>query len=322
MDATTIAVCLFIVLVIVFVIAVYWSQTDSVFVMGVPYTTVCVGKNGRISYTRPMTLTTTESLNAYFEIPSRESFWSLSVYSNGVNVETVNTGDYQTVEFGDCVHVIITNNDVLVKSSMDVFREHHSGIARHGSCLTRLVNSFVETVVIVFEVYSVLPIRDRELTIVKLDSTVRYQPRSFVEHRVRESRLVEESCLFREYIENIPVSKRVNVRIANVLKKEIEFVSDVIDSDFCVYAVNHYKSRVGIHSHVLFVDAQTNEVMRMEFTGVKTNKVFDSGDIEIRRISFPAFDKPFRIVERVFFDVEDGYTLNADSVVPFVVLVH
>lgn len=286
--------------------------------------------NGKIITTNEIFLNSSSVLNIYFEIPQNESFWSVGIYTGTSCVDSVNSGNFQGVEAGDSLHLMISSNSNALFLAEKLHKEIHNSMYPYKKYIPSKIN-YSGSLYVKIEFYNTKSVQKTNVDIFQLDYiNIFYSPFEDSILKQRRSNVSEHKILFDKYIsENTKSLKSVkvvqNVTRKNVSKYETLNVSDQIssDSNFTIYAVNHFKSRLAVHSHLIFIDADTDMLFRLEITGVKTDKILSDKQIEIRKISFklPNEIKNFIVCERIFFDCDGGYVLLPENSIPFSVFI-
>lgn len=267
-------------------------------------------------------ITNNSSANVYFEIPFKESFWILEISDADQCIHSINTADFQSINPGDTLHLIITDNNVVLEKTKNYFMEYHNQIAKIKNYIPYHV-ALSGTFFIRFEIYSINSTYKKDIDMKKLEfSNIGYEICKSVVKKRKISNIIENRNMFQNYINDIFHSYMLKNTV-EITDEKIINISQTISSkdNFEIYAINHYKSRTAIHSHILFIDEDTKIPFRIEFTGVKTDKIFGKKQIEIRKISFkpPPGIERFIAVERIFFDGD--YITKYESIIPMHVLI-
>lgn len=286
--------------------------------------------NGKIITSKEIFLKSNSVLNIYFEIPQNESFWSVGIYTGTNCVDSINSGNFQAVETGDSLHLMVSSNSTALFLAEKLHKKIHNFMYPYKKYIPTKIN-YSGSLYIKIEFYSTKNVQKTNVDIFQIDYTnIFYVPFEDNILKQRHSNISEHRLLFNKYIlDNTKTLKQVNV-VQNVTRKNISKyetlnVSDQISSKnkFIIYAVNHYKSRIAVHSHLIFIDTDTDMLFRLEITGAKTDKILSSRQIEIRKISFelPNEVKNFIVCERIFFDCDGGYVLLPENSIPFSVFI-
>ena len=93
--------------------------------------------------------------------------------------------------------------------------------------------------------------------------------------------------------------------------------------EIIVVAVDHFMSRSAIHSHILFIDADKNVPYHMYFTGIVSRKININCEQTIHVINSkpPKHVKRVIVVEKIFYDPDNGSCPHVDTIVPMSVYV-
>lgn len=285
--------------------------------------------NGKVISSEILSITNNKSLNVYFEIPKNDSFWTLGIFNKTECVDSLDISNFQTIEPGDTLHVVVSPSSYAVNLSIESYKKIHNLNYPYKRFINHIVNYSGDCYVKI-EFYSIRGIKNIDVDVKEIFyGNIYFSPYTLNKPAQKISNISENIELFEDYISKNETGTRIetynNFSRKNVSKNEVINMSSIISSDkeFVIYAVNHYKTKIASHSHLLFVDLDTNLFFRIEMTGVKTDKVLEKNNLEIRKISFKPPDdiKQFTVFERIFFDCDEGYVLQEKNSIPFAIFI-
>ena len=141
-----------------------------------------------------------------------------------------------------------------------------------------------------------------------------------------KNRLFFENKIHHQYQhlkrKNILLDVDVDFNCSNVLVNMSEVI-DIVGStnEIKVIAFDHFMSRCAIHSHIMFIDADTNYSYYVYFTGIISKKVNVK---QIKNYHFiewtaPKNVKRIKVVERIYYDPNTREAPLSDSIIPMIV---
>lgn len=274
----------------------------------------------------------------YYDLPVNIVYWTFGFYQNGKCIEGVNMGNYQTIERGDTLAILIGNNRNAINKAFDEINQEHMKNYIYKKLIFHPVYINGDFY-INFESYANKFIKSHKVIVKQyLFDDIPYL--KFNNKNKKESirRQCEDLKLFDEakkikYITDKQLQLNVIVDTNEEFipyecltnKSEIFYVGDKVYRDgieipkFKVIAVNHFKSRAALHSHIIFYNALNNKPFRIEITGEISDKINYKDMITIRHITFqlPEEIKAFYVIEYIYYDFSSGNKVNPETIIPF-----
>lgn len=274
----------------------------------------------------------------YYDLPINVVYWTFGMYNNDKCIEGVNMGQYQTIEKGDTLAVIIGNNKNAVNAaSLEINKEHMNNYIYKRLIVNPIyinedfyiiynsfANRFIQLPKVLIKKYSF-----ENVPLIKFSnkpktaSVKRTCENITLFNEAKNYKFITDKCIKLQVYEDsndniIPYECLTN-------KSEVFFVSnDKVCSDekelpqFRLVAVNHFKSRAALHSHVVFYNAEDNKPFRFEMTGEIADKIDYKDSITIRQITFKLPDelKAFYVIEYIYYDFSSGNKINPSTIIP------
>lgn len=279
----------------------------------------------------------------YYNLPINSIYWTIGFYrNNSFNdcdaITSVNMGKYRTTEKGDVLAVIISNNKSAVEAAeVEITKEHNKRYPY--KILKYHYLKIDEPFYIRFESFSNkyvhcdISMKIKHYCFDKLTySDFCNMPLPLSDERDCENRVyfnAAKDTVINSRCHSIPVN--VNTNEKNTSIECFTNRSDVIEIDGPVYkdckpifpfrliACDHFKSRVALHSHVSFFNADTDEEFRMEITSEISDSFNQKNAIAVRNIGFflPPDVKRFYVIEYIYYDYVSGNKINPKTAIPF-----
>jgi hypothetical protein len=137
---------------------------------------------------------------------------------------------------------------------------------------------------------------------------------SFIENKFSNFEWRSIKVLKNNLVENISSNAIVNV-------SEPIFLNG--PTKICVIALDHFMSRSAIHSHLLFVDAETSNVLYVYFTGLISKKINTGNCKTFHTVEYnPSHNiKRLIIYEKIFYDPNTGKRPSSHKIIPMMIFV-
>lgn len=263
----------------------------------------------------------------YYDLPINSIYWTIGIYDNNSCLHNVNMGKYQTIERGDTLAVIIGKNNRAILAAKNEIEKEHIKNYLYKKLITHKIG-VNDNFYIHFQSYAnkftVIPkLKIKEYVFENIDYY------DFTNKTIEKSyyRECESYKLFNKakskFIEDN--FQKVNILVDSDEKyvsnecltcRSDEFINN---SEFRIIAVDHFKSKAALHSHLKFYNTENNEQFRLEITGELSDKINNNNTITIRKIQFKVPDniKSFYVVEYIYYDFVTGDKVNKDTIIPF-----
>lgn len=261
-----------------------------------------------------------ESLNVYFNIPENSVYWSIGFFSEGRCIRTVNMAEYLNFETGDIVHVLITRNARLINPSIDLIEKRHNDVHPYNKLLTKILNIKEKKIDIKYEVFFLKNTEEFSLKIFKFSMTNTMMEEFSDEVHEPNSYSAKENLSL--YLENISVPSEVKIhrRISQTFCECLSYISEpfIPTKNFRIFAVNHYKTKAALNSHILVLSFKTKEIIKFFYTGIISKNILMTDRMEIRDISFP-IDEKIILIENIYL-YQCVSKINVEDIIPMRIL--
>ena len=117
---------------------------------------------------KDLEVTTTSSINLYFNIPEKSVYWYLTIFRDSKCLKTISMSDYLCDETGSVMHFIIANNANLLSKSSKEVEKAHNYICSYKRMLTKIVNIEPGALDIQYSIFFVNKVEDPYLRVFKL----------------------------------------------------------------------------------------------------------------------------------------------------------
>lgn len=343
-----VVVLLILILIIIFIIYTYfYLQEEEPEIISNNKTSLVKNKGEKIIsyYSEYLHNKNNGSYVIYYDLPKNCIYWTIGFYNDGKCITSVNMGKYQTIESGDILAIIVGSNYRAMKSAKKQINNEH----RNKYPYRKLISHYLgikSDFYIHFESYSNRFLQSPKISIKEyIFNKIQFEEFKNEELPISIPRQCERIDFFtkskEEFINNR--CEKINVYIdtneENVSSECLTNKSDIIDVSNTVYkkdkdnndilnepipqfklvAVDHFKSRAALHSHVVFYNADNNEPFDVEITGEVSDSFNQKESISTRRILFiiPSEIKRMYVIEYIYFDFVSGNKINPKTIIPF-----
>lgn len=327
-------VLILIILILIFIIYTYYSLQEKVpEVIYKSNKTLIKEKTQKFIsyYSECLQINNNKVFVVYYNLPINCIYWSIGIFENSKCVNSINMGKYQATEMGDTLAVIIGNNYTSIKAAKrEIDLEHntkysykrlmHESIQIDNDFYIRFdsySNRFIETPKMVIKEYVFDNIIPEPYFNVKLEeSIVRNCESKYLFEKSKEG-FINDKC---KLIETYTNSNEDNIQIECLTNKTaiLEITKRDDKPEFKLVAVDHFKSRAALHSHVIFYNADNHDSFAVEITGEISDRINQKDSITVRRITFkvPESINRFYVVEYIYYDFVSGNKINPETVIP------
>lgn len=252
-------------------------------------------------YKKNIQIDRTSSINLYLNIPEKSVYWSLGFFDKNKCLKSINMSEYLNYEIGDILHVVLTKNANLISPSLKYIEDEHEKAHNYKRLLTRICNIDCETINIKYEIYYTEK-RQYDLKIYKFKlRNIQFREFSEVEKKIVSYQIRENRELFLRKISTdgnkIKIYQNKDMKFCECLS----FISEPFlpTENFQIFAVNHFKTKSALHSHIIILDYKSGKIIKFFYTGIITNSIFEKNKLEIRNIKFNHDDKII-VMENIF----------------------
>lgn len=271
-----------------------------------------------------------------YELPINTVYWSLGLYKYNKCEQSLNFGNYQTIEKGDVLIVFVCNNNFVMESSKEQITKEYKKKYPYKKLTYHTIN-YSNDFYFNFESYSNKFLKKPSIKIkeIKFSCKIDFEP---LNENLVLSKSLERFCerkdLFekskKDYIDDdcSLISINVDTNEDNIPddcftnRTNILDISDSYGNNkkplFKIVAVDHFKSRAALHSNLIFYNADNDEQFSTQITGEISDKIYKNKTISTRRISFvlPYYIKKFYVVEYIYNDFVSGGKINKNTIIP------
>jgi len=272
----------------------------------------------------------------YYDLPVNSVYWTIGLYNNGKCLNSVNMGKYQTTEKGDTLAIILYNNINAMKAGKKTITNEHNNMYLYKKLIVHSI--FVESeFYIKFASFSNKFNNSPKLNVKEyIFKNLDYIRGNKTFQKESKIRNCEKIDFFNEVIKKsignnfIKVGTNIDTEEIDTSlecltnRSEIFNVSKLLIKDgkqipsFRVIAVDHFKSRAALHSHIIFFDADTHNKIDFEITGEISDFMNHNQMITCRCIKFipPKEVKNMYAIEYIYYDFETGSKIKKESIIP------
>lgn len=270
-------------------------------------------------YKKHIELNSSSSLNFYFNIPEKVVYWSLGFFNENKCLKSINMSQYLNYEIGDILHVVLTKNANLISPSLKYIEAEHQKAHNYKRLLTRICNINCNKINIKYEIYYTEK-RQYDLKIYQFKlSNVEFREFNEVDKTVVSYQIKENSEL---YNKKMSVDGNVKIYQTNEMKfcECLSFISEPFlpSEKFEIFAVNHFKTKSALHSHIIVLDYKTGKIIKFFHTGIMTNSIFEKNKLEIRNISF-LHESKIVVIENIFL-YRNANEISEDDIIKMKIL--
>ena len=260
----------------------------------------------------------TNSINLYFSIPETCIYWSLGIFRDNTCLKSVNMSEYLNYEIGDIIHILIIKNKNMIEPSSKKIKEEHDKLYSHKRLIEKIIFVDEDIINIKYESYFLKNVVNNKLLCYEFNVTNLLYERYEEVKKQKRNICKENYDLFKNVITN-KKNIKVNKRNKRIFCECLSFVSDPfeITENFEIFAVNHFKTRTALYSHIIAIDYITGKIVKFFHTGIITDNIFDKHKIEIRHIKFEN-KNPIIVVENIFL-YEDCMFVDNDLIIPMII---
>lgn len=295
-------------------------------------------------YTDNLKIKNDSTYMIYYELPVNSIYWTIGFYDKSGCITSINMGKYQTTEKGDTLAIIASNNKNAIASCKNEVSKEHNRKFRYKKLTFEEVkiegeffirfdsysNMFLESPLMTIKEYHFNNIIMKEFKNESLEeSTIRSCEKQSLFELCRED-FIDERCIPIEINcdtkeECIPIECYTNrsdtFDVSETIYKKTQYGMDIYDepiAQFKILAVDHFKSRAALHSHLVFYNAEDDTQFDIEITGEFADRLNQFDTITTRKISFivPEEIKKMYVVEYIYFDFVSGNKVKMDTVIP------
>ena len=322
------------ILIVIFIVYTYYHFFEVKYekVKNVKIKTNLLHNEKMISYYTEYLSTKNDSVYiVYFDLPINSVYWTLGIHKDEKCIDSVNMGMYQTIETGDTLAIIISNNRKAAEAGKSEIIKEHVNRYPYKKLMTHFLESKSEFYIL-FESFSNKFMKAPKLIIEEIIfDKITFEEFTKPEIKLSFQRQCEDITLFNKslygYIddnyEKITVNKNT-IEINSPLecltnRSDIVDFTNKGDKNFKIVAIDHFKSRAALHSHLIFYNADDNRPFRVEITGKVSDSINNKQSISTRRISFKIQDNinRFYCIEYIYYDFVSGGKVNEDTIIPF-----
>lgn len=278
-----------------------------------------------------------EALLIYGEIPLSVLYWSFDINDNSIN-----NGQFQTVYPGSCIAIIGAYNEYALIATKKLVLKNHNNSNPHRRLFIKEV--ILEPEVNIdyecflqsrnaskhfFHFYKIIYNGDLDFVQAKKPD----KP-AIVHRNVERKNAKIVGSYFTQYAD--PNYKLVDVSVCADQNRSEALILEtpiirVKRSDhkhlhywpFRIVAVDHFMSRVALHSQIVLIDADTDIPFYVYFTGIISKKINKKGfqTVHVIEVAVPDGIKRVRVLERIYYDIETGTAPHPDTILPMQVYV-
>lgn len=278
-------------------------------------------------YSDYLSMKTDTSYVIYYELPINSIYWTIGFYNSEGCLESVNMGKYKTTEKGDILAILVGNNlEALDAAKNETIKKHnikfpYKKLIFHN---VKMNSNFY----IHFESYSNKFIHHEIHLKIKryIFDKLNYQFLNGKIHIESEERKCENIKYFNAIKEDIIHSYKqkfnvmINTNENNSTTECFTNKSEIIENDgkFKIIAVDHFKSKASLHSHLMFYNADTDIPFKVEITGELSDRLNNKFEISVRNITpdIPENIKRFYILERIYNDFVTSGKIHEGTIIP------
>jgi hypothetical protein len=275
----------------------------------------------------------------YYDLSLNSVYWTVGLY-NEKCINYVNIGKFQTIETGDTLAIIIGNNANIIKETKKKVKLEHDCKFPYKKLLFDFLH-VDEDFYIHFQSFSNKFLHKPNLKIYEYsyaDSEFNDCLENFKkikENETKETKGKNETIKYEnyelfnlakiDYIDKKYKSVKVNVNTnePNISKECFTNRSEDIKNNgkFIILAVDHFKSKVALHSNIIFYNSFTNEPFNVQITGEISDRLNSYHSISIRKISFdiPECIKNFYCVEYIYSNSTNS--INENMIIPMEIFI-
>lgn len=322
------------ILIIIFICYTYYSLREVKYekIKSVKINTELLRSEKMISYYTEYLNTKRDSVYiVYFDLPINSVYWTVGIHRDEECIGSVNMGMYQTIETGDTLAIIVGNNKKAIDAGKSEIIKEHINRYPYKKLMTHSLSSESEFY-IHFESFSNKFMKTPKLIIEEfVFDKIIFEKFINQEPPISFQRQCENQALFNRskngYIdsnyEEVKVDKNT-IEINSPLecltnRSEVVDFTNKQKRKFKIVAIDHFKSRASLHSHLLFYNADDNRPFRVEITGEVSDSVNNKQSIATKRISFdiPKIINRFYCIEYIYYDFVSGGKVNEKTIIPF-----
>lgn len=266
----------------------------------------------------------------YYNLSLNCVYWTVGVYDENQNIDEVNMGKYQSPEDGDTLLIIVGNNfNVMALAKNKIKAEHNAKYP-----YKKLKTDYLYTN------------KDFYISVKAFSNMFTTHPKIKIKEMFYENVKYQEPM--RKCIDNSQVHNFENINLFNKTKngfiddsfKKLKVIKDFKKDDipkscivnksnifenteFKIVAVDHFKTKVALHSNIIAYDAETDKQIRIEITGEISDRINEKNMITVRRISYKIPDniRFIYFIEYIYYDFATGNKPLDESIIPMSVYI-
>jgi len=264
----------------------------------------------------------TESLVMVGEIPQDYHYWTVGIFDeNGIAQNSINMSNYQTTFPGSTIAIVCSTNIYAIDETCKLIKEKHYKKYPNRKIFFEKVYLSTNIIKLKFDYYLRL---DSEKSLPFSLFQYKFKNIPFLNYKLNDckSNFIIEKSINTNIIKTINKQfnnyKSINIKNNIISKyKPVECIINCSEKIKCeneivVIAFDHFMNRTAIHSHIIFIDADTNEIYKINYTGIISSKINNQECQITHTIKFKPKCKDINIyvIEKIFFDSNKDYISN------------
>ena len=332
-------VLIILILIIIFIVyTYYYLKEKDIELLETTTKTLIKNRNDKMAsfYSEYLQIDKDKVYVIYYDLPLNSIYWTIGIYDNGKCLNSVNMGKYQTTEKGDTLAIIVSNNVNAMLAAKVTTKKIHESKYIYKKLITHPIYTDSDFY-IKFESFSNKFHHSPKLFVKEYKfKDLPYEPG--VNYYLKQSNV--RKCENINFFEKVK-EKAINERCDQVKvfcdtnendnsfeclsnRSEIIDISKEIFKDgkrippFRIIAVDHFKSRASLHSHLIFFNADNDQKFDVEITGEISDVINHNQMITCRSIKFipPEEIKRIYVIEYIYYDFETGSKVNPETIIP------
>ena len=275
------------------------------------------------------------SIILYGLIPQDYLYWTFGLFNTKNECfVSINMGKYQTVHPGSSIALILVKNKMIYRYSKRLLEKEHykkfpnrrlyfEPILITDDKISLYCECYFKNGKEIFPCFSFTKYSFENVAFLKLQPNIIKDPTFRMTEKMHSK--ITESILNKTFsnFEKIEIFKNVSI--------ERQFIECTVNSsnvlrnirEIIIISVDHFMSRSSIHSHIIFVNEDDGKIFDVYYTGVISRKINHDSSQTVHLIekTIPENIKSFKIIEKIFYDPDNGSCPHSETVIPMIVFI-
>ena len=268
-----------------------------------------------------------ESVVFVGQIPQDYDYWTINIYDIDKNaIDFISMGNYQTIYPGSTLAIICSSNKYSILETKKYMEKIHYEKYPNRRLYFETFNlDYKQKYYIQFECF--LHTIDEIVSNFKLYKyifdNIYYEKcynKKIVNSKKKYDNKYEYSiCIPKKFLNYKKYNVLIDADIKNKPKECLINLSEkinIVDNEVIIIAFDHFMSKSVIHSHILFIDADTEEIIDIYYTGIISN-IINSKFQTTHSFKFSSkIIKNIYVIEKLFFAIDTEDKPLSEIIIP------